>query len=164
MVLSACGESVSTLFLHPFEIDAPLVKKLLHIEGKVAFKIHLFTRGRVLKSQRLGMEGLSWAECHCIADETAVTTAVSAPQDLVATVALIGKEGMAQMLHMCSNLMGSTGFEDTFDQRHVAKPLQYTIVGYGRLSHTTIQREDGHLHAVFRMAGNVAFDAPFVLL
>ena len=68
------------------------------------------------------------------------------------------------MLHMCSNLMGSTGFEDTFDQRHVAKPLQYTIVGYGRLAYTTIQREDGHLHAVFRMAGNVAFDAPFVLL
>lgn len=82
-------------------------------------------------------------------------------QYLVAAVALVVEEDVADVLHVHAYLVGASGFEDALDEGDVAEAFEYAVVGDGMLSFAIGQ--DSHLHAVARVAADVARDGSFVL-
>ena len=68
------------------------------------------------------------------------------------------------MFHVGSDLMGTSGFQPAFHERDIIEILQYAVVGDGMFPDFAVRWEDCHLHPVFRVAGDVAFDTSFFLL
>ena len=68
------------------------------------------------------------------------------------------------MFHVGSDLMGTSGFQPAFHECDIIEILQYAVVGDGMFPDFAVRREDCHLHPVFRVAGDVAFDTSFFLL
>ena len=81
------------------------------------------------ESDGLGVEGLSGAGREAVVDKLAVFAEDGAFDDLVATIGIVVKEGVADMLHMDPDLVGASGFENALYQGHIAETFQYFIVG-----------------------------------
>ena len=58
------------------------------------------------------------------------------------------------MLHVDTNLMGTSCFKYTFHKGYVAQSFQYTVVRNGMLAHRRVGHHR-HLHPVFRIAGDI---------
>ena len=64
---------------------------------------------------------------------------------------------MTNMLHMSTNLMSATCFENTLYECHIAKAFEHPIMSYGILANTRVGVKHSHTQAVFRVATDVAF-------
>ena len=64
---------------------------------------------------------------------------------------------MTNMLHVGTNLMGATCFENTLNERYIAKAFEHPIMSYGILADTRVGIKHSHTQAVFRVATDVAF-------
>ena len=68
------------------------------------------------------------------------------------------------MLHVGTDLMGTSGFQPAFHERDIIEILQYAIVGDGMFPDSAVRWKYCHLHPVFRVTGDVAFDTSFFIL
>ena len=87
---------------------------------------------------------------------------MSSFQYLMAAIAFVIEQHMADMFHMNTNLMCTPCFQNTFHESDVSQPLQYAIMGYGVLAHRRVGHHR-HLHPVSRIACDIANDGSFIL-
>ncbi len=66
------------------------------------------------KTQGLGMQGLSRAKLQAVLDIGLVAGRTFATQNLHAAIALIGKQRMADVLHVSTNLMRTSRLQTAF--------------------------------------------------
>ena len=71
-------------------------------------------RYRMNEAKRAGMKGLTRTNLKTIGHELAVGSRIDPPENLVAAIAGIGKERMADMFHVGADLMCSARFENAF--------------------------------------------------
>ena len=83
------------------------------------------------KTQRLGVQGLPGQEGKCIVDKRFVGTIGSAAQYLVSPIHGIIKKRVANVPHMCPNLMRPASFQFALYQCHMVQRLQGTEMRYG---------------------------------
>ena len=114
------------------------------------------------EAEGLGVEGLTGAYLEAVVDESFVGAAALAAQYLGAAVGLVAEEGVADVLHVGSYLMGAAGLEAAFDEGDVAELLDYAPVGDGILAYAGVGGGDCHAQAVLGVAGDVALDASLV--
>ena len=69
---------------------------------------------------------------------------------------------MPDVFHVGTDLVGATRFENTFHECDVGEAFQHIIMGHSVLANFRIRGKHSHLHTVFWIAGDIAFDAPFV--
>ena len=112
----------------------PLVNQLRHIGGPLAVEIHLLTCPWVNETQCLGMQHLSWTQFEAVLDESLVAGRPLPPQYFCSAITLIAEQGMSDMLHVGTNLMGSTRFQHTFHQRDIAETLQHPVMSNSTLT------------------------------
>ena len=86
---------------------------------------------------------------------------MSSFQNLMASIALIIKEDMPDVLHVHTDLVGTARFENTFHKRHITQTFQYPIMSNGILA--LVIGKNGHLHTVFRITAHVTDNCTFVL-
>ena len=67
------------------------------------------------------------------------------------------------MFHVNTNLMSTSGFKYALHQSDISQPFQYPIMSYGMFSYCRVGHHR-HLHPVFRIAGNTAYDGTFILI
>ena len=70
---------------------------------------------------------------------------------------------MAYIFHVYTDLMRTSGLQTAFHQSDIAQTLQYGVMGNSRFALVTL-RENRHLHPVTRIASDITFDTPFILL
>ena len=109
------------------------------------------------------MQGLPWAEFHAISDECLVGRGLLATQNLVATIALVGKERMPRVLHVRPYLMGASCLQTAFHQRYGTEAFKHAPMGHGMLARVASLGEYSHTQAVLRVASYVASYGTFVL-
>ena len=109
------------------------------------------------------MQSLPWAKVHAIADESLVGRGLLATQNLVASVALVGKERMSCVLHVGTNLMCAPRFQTAFQQCYGTETFQYAPMGYSMLARVASLGEDCHAQTVLGVTAYVASDGSFVL-
>ena len=63
---------------------------------------------------------------------------------------------MTNMLHVGTNLMSATCFENTLYERYIAKTFEHPIMSYGIFAYTRVGIKHSHTQAVFRVATDVA--------
>jgi len=66
------------------------------------------------------------------------------------------------MLHVDTDLMGTSCFKYTFHKGYVSQSFQYTVVRNGMLAHRRVGHHR-HLHPVFRIAGDITDNRSFIL-
>ena len=66
------------------------------------------------------------------------------------------------MLHVDTNLMGTSCFKYTFHKGYVSQSFQYTVVRNGMFAHCRVGHHR-HLHPVFRIAGDITDNRSFIL-
>ena len=69
---------------------------------------------------------------------------------------------MPDVFHVNTNLMSTPCFEYTFYQCDVSQPFQHPIMSHRVFAHCRVGH-DCHLHPVFRIAGDAAYDCTFIL-
>ena len=82
---------------------------------------------------------------------------------MVAPIALIVEQGVANVLHVHTYLVCAARFEHTLHKGYVAIALQHLIVCHGMLAYARRGVEHGHLHAVARVTRYVALNAALVI-
>ena len=145
------------------DIPAPFLDNSLHVIGQGRGEVHLPARHGMPEAQCLGMEYLSGAKFKAIVDESLIGTAPLPTQNLVAPISLVKEEGMANVLHVGTYLVGPTGFEDAFYQRGISETLHHAIMGDGGLAYLGVGREHRHTQTVLGVTGDVALYAPAIL-
>lgn len=114
------------------------------------------------EAQRHGMQGLARTNVKAVVYKLFVFGKMSSFQYFVPPVAFVVEEHVADVFHVHTYLVRTPRFEDTLHQRDIAESLQYAIVGHGMLALALGQ--DRHLQPVFRIASDVAYNRPLVLL
>ena len=109
------------------------------------------------------MQGLTPAYLEAVAHKCLIGAAALAAQDLHASVALVGKQRMADVAHVGADLMGAPCLQDTFHQGDVAEALEHLVVGDGGLAQLGAWRQHRHAQPVLRVAADVALYASLVL-
>ena len=125
--------------------------------------MHLFASDGMHKPQRHGVQSLPRTSVEAIVYKLFVFTKVSPFQDFVTAIPLVIEEYMTDMLHVHTYLMRTPGFKNTFHQSDISQTFKHPVVGdgmfpLGRIGH------NGHLHPVFRIAGDTAYDGTFILI
>ena len=108
------------------------------------------------------MESLTWAELEAILYESLVTTAALTSQNLGTTIGLIHEERMTDLLHVCTDLMGTARFQDALYQGGIAETLQHLIMSNRTLADTAIRVEDLHAETVLRVTSDITLDASLI--
>ncbi len=108
------------------------------------------------------MQGLTRTQLEAILDIGLVRSCALTAQNFRTAIALVGKQRMADVLHVGTNLMRASRFQATLDERGIAIALQHAVVGDGALAHVASGREDGHTLTVTRVTADVAFNKPRV--
>ena len=116
------------------------------------------------ESQRPGMECLTRTYGKAVLYELLIFAELCAAQDLVPAITFVVEKRMADMLHVGTDLMGTSGFQPAFHERDIIEILQYAIVGDGMFPDSAVRWKYCHLHPVFRVTGDVAFDTSFFIL
>ena len=147
------------LCFNSFNIFIPLGQQSHHVGSEVGGKVHFLARFGVLEAQCAGVQRLSWTNGKAVAYKTVVSAALCASQNLVAPIALIVEQGVANVLHVHTYLVCAARFEHTLHKGYVAITLQHLIVCHGMLAYARRGVEHGHLHAVARVTRNVALNA-----
>ena len=106
------------------------------------------------KTEGAGMQRLTGTYLKAILDKLAVFGRALAAEDLVATVAGVGQQRVAYMLHVNAYLMRAPCFEATAYHRRISQTFHHLVVGHGMLA----IGEHGHLEAVLRIAAHIPDD------
>ena len=93
----------------------------------------------------LGVECLARTERETIVDELLVSRELISPQDLVAPVARISEEWMADVLHVCSYLVRAPRLQTALDPADVGQLFDEGVVRDSVLPFRTTFRVDRHL-------------------
>ena len=75
------------------------------------------------KAECLGMKCLTWTELEAVLDKRLVTAASLTSQDFGSTIGLVHEERMTYLLHVGTNLMGTSCFQDALHQSGVTESL-----------------------------------------
>ena len=140
-------------------IGAPAFDQRGEIVRPRGFEIHFFTGGGMTETECACVQRLSRTDGHAVAHESRVIGTARSPQNLIAAVAFVGKQGMPDVFHVGTDLMGTAGLKHALHKGHIAEAFHHGVVSSGRFSDFTIGREDRHLQTVFGMARNVALNA-----
>ena len=108
------------------------------------------------------MECLTWTEFEAILDECLVTAAALTSQNLSTSISLVHKEWMTYLLHVGTDLMGTTRFQDALHQGGIAETLQHLIMSNRTLADTAIRVEDLHAETVLRVTSDITLDASLI--
>src|SRR5919107_1738484 len=109
------------------------------------------------KPQRTGMQRLTGHELKGTFHKGPVSSRVLAHANAVAAIGSIGEQRMAEVLHVCPNLVGTARLEHTPYQGDRAKAFQHLVVRHGRLALLPARIHSLYL-AVAQAAPNMAFD------
>ena len=143
--------------------SSPLLYEFAKVIRPLAIEVHLLLGSRMHKAKCLGMECLSWAEFETILYKSLVTATSLSSQYFCTTIRLVHKERMTDMLHVSTNLMGSTCLQHTLHKRGISKALQYPIMRYRTFTDTTIRVEHLHTKTILGISSDVPLDTTFVL-
>jgi hypothetical protein len=83
----------------------------------------------VYKAEGLGVQGLAWAYLKAVIDKGFITAAALASQYLCSSVCLISKEGMTDVFHVGSYLVGAACLKATLDEGDIAEFLYHLPMG-----------------------------------
>ena len=108
------------------------------------------------------MECLTWTEFEAILDECLVTAAALTSQNLSTSISLVHKEWMTYLLHVGTDLMGTTRFQDALHQGGIAETLQHHIMSNRTLADTAIRVENLHAETVLRVTSDITLDASLI--
>lgn len=143
-------------------VGVPLVDECLHVVGEFRGEHHLLAGAWVYETECLGVQCLSWADLEAVVDELPVACRCGSFEYLVAAVAFVVEQYMANVLHVCSDLMCASCFQYALHECGVAKSLQWIVVCDCMFAHVAVGWKHGHLHTVLWVASYVALDASFV--
>ena len=115
------------------------------------------------ESQCLGVQGLPGANGEAVVYKLFVFTEMSSFQYLVSTVSFIIEQYVADVFHVYTYLVRASGFEHTFHEGDIAQTFQYLVMGNGMFSLRRVAQYR-HLHAVFGVPSDIAFDGSFVFI
>ena len=132
------------LCFNSFYIFIPLGQQSHHVGSEVGGKVHFLARFGVLEAQCAGVQRLSWTNGKAVAYKTVVSAALCASQNLVAPIALVVEQGVANVLHVHTYLVCAARFEHTLHKGYVAITLQHLIVCHGMLAYARRGVEHGH--------------------
>ena len=102
----------------------PFLYQQLHILRNRAVEVHLLSRARVYKPERLGMEGLAWTYLKTIVNELHILARVVATQHHVAAIPGIVEQRVTDMLHVHAYLVCAPGFELAPHHRHMRQVFE----------------------------------------
>ena len=128
-------------------VGAPAVEEDLDVGGDGRGEVHLLAGGGVTEAEGASVEGLTGAGVETVLHEGFVGSRGDAAQDLVATIAGIVEQRVADMAHVHADLVGATGFEHALDGRYVGEVFEGMVVSDSVFALRTVG-EDGHLQAV----------------
>ena len=140
-------------------VGAPAVEQGGHVGGERGGEEHFLTGAGVDEAEGAGVERLAGADFEAVVDELFIGAGGVAAENLVAAVAGVGEERMADVAHVGADLVGAAGLEDAFHQRHVGEGFEDLIVGDGVFPLVGIGRENGHLEAILGVAADVPLDS-----
>lgn len=106
----------------------PALHQRFHIGGQGTVEVELLSAPGMAKSQGFSVQGLAGAEFETIFHKLAVLGEGGALEDFIATVFLIHEEGVAQVFHVNSDLVGASGFQPALHEGHVAQALQNPVM------------------------------------
>ena len=115
-------------------------------------------RDWVNESQRLGVECLARTGFEAVLNELGIFGGGVAAQNFVAAISGVVKERVPDVLHVHSDLVGSSGFELAAHHSHMPEVFERVIVRHGMLAHVAFG-ENSHLQAVLQAAPDVAFNS-----
>ena len=153
----ARGGSLSIL-----RVASPFLNQLHHVGWEVGVEIHFLPCAWMDETKGFGVEGLARANLETVFHELLVFGELGASQNLLSSIAFVVEEHMPDVFHVGTDLVGAPRFEDTFHECDVRETFQHIIVGHSVLANFRIRGKHSHLHTVFWIAGDIAFDAPFV--
>ena len=125
--------------------------------------MHVLVGGGVFEAEDEGVEGLPGQELEAVHDVLLVLGEGGAFEYLVAAIGGVVEEGMADMAHVGTDLVGAAGLEDAFYEGDIAEALFDAPVGDGVLADLGVV-VDGHDAAVFLGAGEIADDGAGVFV
>ena len=128
-----------------------------------ALEMEMLMGGGVLKAEDEGMECLTRHEAEAVFDKLLVAREGGAFEDAVATIGGIVEEGVSEVLHVGTYLMGAACLQDAFHEGDVAETLQDMPVCDGVLAAVGVIR---HVHdaTILRGALKVAHNGARVLI
>jgi hypothetical protein len=135
---------------------SPFIYQRHHIVCDWAVEIEFFVCHGVYEPEGLGVQGLAWAELHAVADKGFVGCSWLASQDLVTAVSFVGKQGVSDVAHVCSYLVGTACFQSAFYQSDGTVSFQNVPVCNGRFACLASVGEYCHAQAVLGVTSYVA--------
>ena len=78
-------------------------------------------------------------------------------QNFISPVVFIVEKRVFDIFEMSTDLMGSAGFQNTFNYVHIAQAFQYPVMRYGVFAMTAV-RKTGHDFAVGQVAPDMSGD------
>ena len=115
------------------------------------------------ESERPSMESLTRTKGEAIANKCLVGSRLRTAKYDVPPITRIVEKGMPDVGHMGAYLMGTSGFKNTLNKRHIPKAFQDTIVGDGGFSDFGVFWEHTHLQSVVGIAGDITANGTFIL-
>ena len=137
------------------DVAPPFCEQLLQVGWQGRREIHLLSRRGVDEAQCACVEGLSRADAKAVLYERLVGAATLSAQDLRAAIACVAEERMADVAHVCADLVCASCLEDTLHERRVAEAFEYAPMGHGWLARLRVGRENGHAQTVAHVAGDM---------
>jgi len=116
------------------------------------------------KAEGFGMQGLAWTYLKAVIDKGFIAAAALTAQYLCSSVGLISKEGMPDMLHVRTYLVGAACLETTLYKGDISEFLYHAPMGDSIFSDAGVRGCDCHAQAIARVAGDISLDAAFVIL
>ena len=104
--------------------------KIYHILGKFTLHEDIFSCAGMDKSEGLGVKCLSWENLETVVDELFVFGVEDPFEDAVSPIAVIIEERMPYMVHMDTDLVGTSCLEFTFYHCDITKSFEYPVVGH----------------------------------
>ena len=148
------------LILNP---PSPFLYQCFHILGQRRREVHLLVGSGMHKTEGPGVQSLTRTELEGIVHILLVIGSPLATQNLRAAISLVAEQRMTDVLHVGTDLMCPSGFEDTFHEGDISETLEHPIVGDGTLADVAAHGEDCHAKPVLRVAADIAFDDAAVL-
>src|SRR5574344_1445013 len=109
------------------------------------------------------MQGLPRTQLEAIADKLGIF-GVSRPLEyFMPAVAFVIEQGMTDVFHVGSDLVGSACFKPAFQQGYIPQSFEHPIVGHSWFT-TAPVRENGHLLTVSGITADVAFHRTRVMI
>lgn len=106
-------------------VVTPFIDEGRHVVRPCGIEEHSFAGTGMGKAEGLGMQYLPRTEGETVLDILAVLLRTKPFEDLTASVFLIGKKRMTDMLHVYTYLVGSSGLQTALNKGDVRELLQY---------------------------------------